>query len=252
MLMGMPHRPARPDPIDPQPNQLIAPLWHSLLLAAVVLAVSTLGLTSKAHHSLATHHMREYSVTIAWEWLLAAAVLWGVWLRRTPLGSLLGGWRNNIRAWLADIAAACIFWIGSTVILGAVAVLLRLAHIRLPEQTIASLAPTNAAELALFIALSLSAGFCEELLFRGYFQQQVERLAGGRVWVGIAASALLFGCAHFYEGLAGVIAITLFGAMFSLLALERRSLRAGMIGHAWHDALSGIALFVLRQQHMLH
>ena len=229
----------------------VAPLWHSALLTLAVLTVSALGFGGKAHHSLATRHVREYLFTLGWEWLLGAAVLWGLWLRRTPLRSLLGEQRKGVRGWLGDAAAAGIFWMGSSVILAAVAVLLKLAHLTLPEKTVISLAPANVGELALFIVLSISAGICEELLFRGYFQQQFETLAGGRVWIGIVGSALLFGLAHVYEGLAGVIAITLFGVMFSLLAQERRSLRAGMIAHAWHDALSGVLLFVMRQQHLL-
>jgi len=40
--------------------------------------------------------------------------------------------------------------------------------------------------------------------------------------------------------------ITVFGALFSLLALRRGSLRAGMIAHGWHDIFSGIALAVLK------
>jgi membrane protease YdiL (CAAX protease family) len=232
-------------------RELVAPLWHSILLIAAVLAVSALGLGGKAHHSLATHHVREYLLTLGWEWLLGAAVLWGLWLRGTPLRSLLGQVRQGPSGWLGDTAAAGIFWVGSSVILGAVAVLLKFAHVKLPDQTVTSLAPTNVLELTLFLALSVSAGICEELLFRGYFQQQFEQLAGGRVWVGVVGSALLFGSAHLYEGLAGVIAITVFGAMFSLLALKRRSLRAGMIAHAWHDAFSGIVLFLMKQQHLL-
>ena len=99
--------------------------------------------------------------------------------------------------------------------------------------------------------LCISAGFCEELLFRGYFQQQFLRLGRGRLWAGVAASSVLFGCAHLYEGAAGVLSITLFGAMFSLLASKRRSLRPGMLAHAWHDGLSGLVLFLLQRMHML-
>jgi membrane protease YdiL (CAAX protease family) len=230
----------------------VAPPWHTLLLTAAVLTVSVIGLRMRTHRAtLATHHVREYLLTLAWEWALAAAVLWGLWLRRTPMRTLLGEWQNGARAWLRDAGFALAFWSGSALVLAAVGVLLRSAHFKLPEGTIAALAPGSVGELLLFLLLSLSAGFCEELLFRGYFQQQFSRMARGRVWVGVVASSLLFGFAHLYEGAAGVILISIFGAMFSLLALYRRSLRSGMMAHAWHDGLSGVILFLLQRYHAL-
>ena len=233
-------------------TSLIAPLWHTLLLTAAVLAVSVLGLRIKAHASaLATHHVREYLLTLGWEWALAGAVLWGVAMRGVPWRALLGEWTRGSRAWLRDAVVALGFWVVSACVLGAVGILLNLIHLKLPAKTVAALAPSDLVQLLLFLALSLSAGFCEELLFRGYFQQQFTRLSGGLAWVGAAASSLLFGCAHLYEGAAGVIAITLFGAMFSLLARNRRSLRPGMLAHAWHDAVSGLVLFLLQRTHTL-
>lgn len=221
------------------------------MLAAAVLAVSVLGLRIKSHAALATHHVREYLFTLAWEWLLAAAVLWGVSLRGLSVRNLLGAWGNDRRAWLGDAGAAIVFWVVSTVVLSLAGTLLRLAHLKLPEGTITALAPANIGQLLLFLVLSLSAGFCEELLFRGYFQQQFSSMAYGQVWVGVVASSLLFGFAHLYEGAAGVISITLFGAMFSLLAIKRRSLRPGILAHAWHDALSGVVLFLLRHTNVI-
>jgi len=38
--------------------------------------------------------------------------------------------------------------------------------------------------------------------------------------------------------------IFIYGAMFGLLAMWRKSLRPGMMAHAWHDAFQGIVLFI--------
>jgi uncharacterized protein len=107
------------------------------------------------------------------------------------------------------------------------------------------LTPVTGVEMMLFLILCISAGISEELVFRGYLQQQFARM-GGRTWVGIALSAAIFGGAHGYEGIAGVLLIAAYGAMFGVLALLRRSLRTGMIAHAWHDSISGVALVLLR------
>jgi hypothetical protein len=40
--------------------------------------------------------------------------------------------------------------------------------------------------------------------------------------------------------------IAAYGAMFGVLARLRRGLRTGMIAHAWHDSISGVALVLLR------
>ena len=48
-----------------------------------------------------------------------------------------------------------------------------------------------------------------------------------------------------------MLLIAAYGAMFSVLALQRRGLRAGMIAHAWHDSVSGVALVLLRHHGLL-
>jgi membrane protease YdiL (CAAX protease family) len=230
---------------------LIAPLWHTVLVIAALVAVSTLGLGARANSDAAAHHVRLYWHTLGWEWTLAAMVFWGLWLRRTPVSTLLGAWPPGAGAWLRDAAIGVVFWMAAALGLRLLVALLTLAHLRLPQGTVAAMAPSNASELLLFLVLCLSAGFCEELVFRGYLQQQAARIAHDRAWIGVVASALLFGIAHLYQGAAGVILIALFGAMFSLLARSRGSLRPGMLAHTWNDALVGITFFLLHRSHVL-
>src|SRR5215469_526066 len=83
----------------------------------------------------------------------------------------------------------------------------------------------------------------------GYLLQQFAG-AGRSIWAGVVISSLLFGIAHGYEGASGVIAITIYGALFCVLTIKRGSLRPGMMAHAWHDIFSGIALMLLRHVRM--
>jgi hypothetical protein len=46
-----------------------------------------------------------------------------------------------------------------------------------------------------------------------------------------------------------MIVIVVYGALFCALALVRNSLRPGMIAHAWHDIVTGVALVLLRHAH---
>jgi membrane protease YdiL (CAAX protease family) len=236
---------------------VVAPPWHTVVLILVLLAVS-LGnahlLPHLPHRTAASSHRSRlitYSVTLVWEWLLVAFTAWGLRLRRTPWRQLLGVRRAGAMEWWTDIAVASGFWFGSALTLAACGALLRVVHVDPGTMRAAVLrvAPASTSELMLWIALSITAGICEELIFRGYLQQQLITLTR-RVWIGAALSAILFGLAHGYQGLSGVLLITLYGAFFSILALRRRSLRAGMFAHAWQDASSGVILFLLA--HVLH
>jgi uncharacterized protein len=227
----------------------LAPWWNTGLLIALIAATSVFGSMRAAKSSMAGHHLANYGVTIAWEWTLAGIALWGTRLKKTPLRELLGERRRGARELLFDAAVAMVFWLVSILVLACLALLLRVFHLESAQKQIGQLAPSSVSEAVLWVVLSGSAGICEEFLFRGYFQQQFTR-ASGQVWVGVVLSALLFGCAHGYEGMAGMLMITVYGALFSLLAIRRRSLRAGMIAHAWHDSITGIALWILNRAHV--
>jgi CAAX protease family protein len=228
----------------------IAPWWHTVLLLAPILSFSFLGSLRSAHESLNLHHASRYMITLVWEWALAGLTVWGIRLRKISLRQLLGERRPALSDWRDDFVLAFTFWIGASIVLAAIGTLLKLSHFSSPQKTLSQLAPQTAWELMLWVLLSISAGICEELVFRGYLLQQFAR-ASKSISLGVLVSSLLFGVAHGYEGAGGMIAITVYGAMFCLIALKRGSLRAGMIAHAWHDIVSGIALMLLKHARLL-
>ncbi|HEY3988275.1 MAG TPA: CPBP family intramembrane glutamic endopeptidase [Acidobacteriaceae bacterium] len=240
-----------PDIDSRPPGRLLAPLWHTAVIVLLLLGVSLLN--ARTHH-LATQshsHFAIYSITLVWEWIMLALVHWGLLMRGTSLRQLLGIRRRGaVEVW-TDIAIAAGFWFASLIALGAVGLLLRVARLHPGDirGIVAQLAPSSPGELALWIALSISAGTCEEFIFRGYLQQQFTALTR-HIWLGIAISAVFFGLAHGYEGASGMLLITLYGGFFGVLAHLRRSLRAGIFAHAWHDSVSGIVLYFAG--HLLH
>jgi uncharacterized protein len=245
-----PPAPSTPALEWPARTQPIAPWWHTAALIAVLLAVSILSSLQSRAVGFGGSHIKRYAVTLAWEWILALLVWWGLHLRRTPLREVLGLRRSGAREWARDFGIALLFWLIAMVLLGAIATLLRLFHLAPPQKAIIALAPQNLAEVLVWIALCCTAGFVEEFVFRGYLLQQFASIRGN-IWIGVVASSLLFGCSHGYEGIGGMIAITAYGAMFCLLAIRRGSLRAGMIAHAWHDSFTGIVLAILKHAHLL-
>lgn len=225
------------------------PWWHAGLLVLILVGVSFLNARSTHRGNLAGHHALIYATTIAAEWVLFLLTWWGLHMRRIPVGEVLG-FRRGLRAWAQDLGIAMIFWIAAVIILAIVSLSLRLGHMASAQKAVAALAPRNAAEMLLWIALCLTAGFCEELVFRGYFLRQFSSPIH-RVWLGVLLSSVLFGLSHGYEGAAGMIVIVVYGAMFCGLALMRQSLRPGMIAHAWHDIFTGVMLALAHHLHAI-
>src|SRR6185295_19118344 len=84
------------------------------------------------------------------------------------------------------------------------------------------LLPRDGLEILVWIAVSLTAGFCEEAVFRGYLQKQFHALTGNAA-IAVLGQAILFGIAHGYQGVKNVIVITVLGVLYGLLALARRN-----------------------------
>ncbi len=225
----------------------VAPWWHTALIALLLVGGSLLSTRAAHHDALAAHHVERYLFGICAEWTLLLLVWWGLHLKRTSFTGMLA-FRRGWQALAEDFAAAAAFWIAAFAILMTIGLLLRALHLSAPQKTLMAIAPRTPAELLLWIGLSLSAGFCEEFVFRGYFLRQFSSMGAG-LWLGVACSSLLFGVSHGYEGAAGMIAITAYGALFCVLVFARNSLRPGMIAHAWHDIFSGIMLALLRHFH---
>jgi len=174
-----------------------------------------------------------YAATAIFEWLLLAFVAWGA-SAHVVLGPR---WESGRRV-LRDIGVAAGFWIISGILL---AILKRALQAPDFGHNLQFMLPRTGLESVLWIALSVTAGICEEAIFRGYLQPQLGALAGSAP-AGILLSAAAFGAAHAYQGPRWAVLIALYGGMFGLLAHWRRSVRPGMIAHAWHDSFTGLVV----------
>jgi membrane protease YdiL (CAAX protease family) len=240
-----------PLPVDaPKPaaseRQLLAPLWHTGVVLFVLLGVSLGG--SRGVHPLADHSkLPQYLWTMAWEWVLTGFVYLGV-RKRIKLRELIGGQWANPEDVLLDIMIAAGFWLLAITLLGAGAKLMHLdqaGKFESMREQIGFLIPSTTLELLMWFCLSTTAGICEEIIFRGYLQRQFAALTSSML-AGVVLSAAVFGAAHGYEGGPRMLLLGIYGLMFGLLAWWRKSLRPGMIAHAWHDAISGAVLHLLK------
>lgn len=103
------------------------------------------------------------------------------------------------------------------------------------------LIPVTALEKFSFSALSLSAGFTEELIFRGFLLWALT-IASGSLLVAVVLSSVLFGILHEYQDVAGAARATVLGAVLAAPVVATGSLVPAMVAHAAIDLCSGLLL----------
>lgn len=93
-----------------------------------------------------------------------------------------------------------------------------------------------------WVGVSFTAGFCEEVIFRGYLMTRLRFLGKFKSWtIPVIVSSLAFGFPHLYQGLPGFIIISILGVLFALVYIRTRSLWPCIIAHFFLDFL---ALFI--------
>ena len=99
-----------------------------------------------------------------------------------------------------------------------------------------ALLPRTPGERRLFTVVGVTAGVCEEWLYRGFFLAVVAALAGGLpTGVLVVVAAVAFGLAHAYQGRAGVLTTGLLGGVMAALYLQTGSLLLPVVLHAVID-----------------
>jgi len=236
---------------------LIAPLWHTLLITAVILGNSFLGSSKLAHVGNGAHGSRLllYSGTFILQLVIILLIWLGIRLRGVRIRDLIRGRWNTVEDFLLDVGLAVGFLIVSLLLLFGLRIALGLIDLHNLQKsenevmhTLGPLAPHSYLEAGFFVALSVCAGLFEEIIFRGYLQRQSQALANSAV-IGIIVSGILFGLAHGYQGWRNMIVIAMFGIFFGIMAQLRKSLRPGMIAHMFQDSTAGIVLFMLMRHH---
>jgi membrane protease YdiL (CAAX protease family) len=169
-------------------------------------------------------------VTIIVQWTLFAWLLLSMWRENTDLAGL--GFRR-IRA--IDFAWGIAFLLAANLVLSGLVWIL--GQIGMPMSgEIALLVPQDTAGRIVWVLVSLTAGITEETMFRGYLMTRLRLVFKLPNWVlPTIISAVAFGACHAYQGLPGLIVISVYGAMFSLLFIRTGSLWPCIIAHFFQD-----------------
>jgi membrane protease YdiL (CAAX protease family) len=191
---------------------------------------------------------RTYTRAILVQWIVATYAL-VVWiLARRPAGdlgfALVGGWR---------LALGVVFVVAAIVFLE----MQRRRVTRDSELQVefrkkvehaTPVLPTDAKELFLFHLVSVTAGICEELLYRGFLIWYIAQGLGFGLIAGVALSSALFGFAHLYQGPKGVLQTGTVGLVLAVVYVATGALWAPMLLHAVVDMSSGILWYQVRER----
>jgi len=121
----------------------------------------------------------------------------------------------------------------------------KLAEARDEAGALIALGPKSHSEVQLFKAVAVTAGVCEEILYRGVLMATLTPLVG--TWPAVALSSIIFGLAHAYQGFAGIGKTALVGLVLALFTVFSGSLFVAMILHAVVDLTSGRIITAAQQ-----
>ena len=180
-----------------------------------------------------------YGSTIALQWILMGLVAWRAVARGVTLSDLALARKMNAQLLLMSLLGAAILasllWL----------YLRRVARMSGPvpdlmRKLAARLHPGKTLEFPPYCALAVTAGVCEEFLYRGFAMAALNRI-GTAVWAVLVITSILFGLAHAYQGRSGIVGTTLLGFLLGGCRLITHSLIPAMVWHAAVDVVAGIA-----------
>lgn len=226
--------------------QLLA-LAQDLFLAVLVLLMPLIGVRR-------ARQLRRYtdsSARVAWYrqiiwklWALAAAALllaYPTHLTVLPEHESVAGWLHAHRPVLLGAAVAATLFVIVSLGQGVYATV-DAAHRRKVAQAVRKMMfmlPVSMKERRYWLMLSLTAGICEELLYRGFVIHYLSGSLAGGVALGVLSawlvSSIVFGLAHIYQGVAGVIRATVAGLLLGLVAIFTGQLVLPILLHALFD-----------------
>jgi len=110
------------------------------------------------------------------------------------------------------------------------------ARLAKPLEALSWYLPKSPAERRWFAAVAVSAGVCEEVLYRGFLLRYLTALLPGLGGTGaVLGAALVFALAHTYQGALGAVATALMALGFTALFVASHSLWLPIIAHALVD-----------------
>jgi uncharacterized protein len=215
----------------------VASPWHTVIVLFAVLGLSALGARSGSLPGAGAYgRVGSYLLIMIFEWVTVAFIWYGVRGRGISISELVGGRWARPADFFRDLGIGIAFLLVCGIgVVNGLGYLLKVVD----NQAIRQMMPRTNTEVILWCLMSLTAGFCEEVIFRGYLQRQFTAITQATMG-GIILQGIVFGAGHGYQGWKFMLIIAVYGTTFGLLALWRRSLRPGMVAHLVQDTMGGL------------
>ncbi|MFH2051590.1 MAG: CPBP family intramembrane glutamic endopeptidase [bacterium] len=190
--------------------------------------------------------VRTYLMILALEWILAGTLL-GWWLG-------LGRAIDPLRLYGAPSGWQWLAVAGGLGLMGLqVAQWRRIREDRVKLRELAGefdqlmgLAPRNPMEARLFDALGVTAGICEEVLYRGILLAITQPIMGTSF--AVVVTSVVFGLGHLYQGSRGVLKTGAVGLVLALMTLWTGSILTAVVVHAVTDLVAGRVLALVVEE----
>jgi membrane protease YdiL (CAAX protease family) len=185
-----------------------------------------------------------YLRSMAVLWLLALVTLFAWWRHDRPFYALGFSLTPGIVTTSAEIVC----------VMATIAVVLRLRKMAAwaPEKLAALrehvggtavVVPRTKGELAWFLGVALTAGICEEVLYRGFFFAAAAPFV--TIYGAVVASAIFFGLGHTYQGWRGVVLTAAVGLFLGAFYFLTGSIVFPMFLHVLIDVNGGVSGYFL-------
>ncbi len=115
----------------------------------------------------------------------------------------------------------------------------------------AAFLPRNSQELFYFTILAISAGICEEIVYRGFMVTYLMEVIDNRIIVfnvAVILPAIIFGIVHMYQGTKSVLKIAIMSLLFSTIFIFSQSLLIVVLLHVGVDIIGGFIGMKLSQE----
>ena len=180
-----------------------------------------------------------YASTIAFQWLAVAVVAWRAWAHgftASQFGLVVPDRSKILIAAVVGTATiASLQWLNLRR-MGRIPVEARGSLQAIAERIL----PQSTVELFPYLALAMTAGLCEEFLYRG-FAMAVLLHVGLPAWAVVLLSSVLFGLAHSYQGRGGIVMTLLIGLILGTSRFAYGSLVPAIFWHSGVDVVAGTA-----------
>lgn len=121
---------------------------------------------------------------------------------------------------------------------------------KVDDEQMTSIMPSNWADFSHFSFLAISAGVCEEVVFRGFLINYISEVLPTSQYITILSiliPGIIFSVSHFYQGFLNVFKIFSLSILFGSIFLITESLLVVILLHIFVDLISG-AIFVILEK----